>query len=617
MVSHRAHLPIGSHHKRATPDSCLKGGFYKSPTASSTYTISSDGGDASAKISVSWDPACMPEITSQKQDLCDIYLLNPTARSAKIHLWTNVQFSAGSTTLTLNPAWWNGTSSTNLQLSIVAHNDIPFLSPLPAAPYFKVNYDSSKPPAFLVNDPGFGNSGTTDVSGATEKKAAAEKSLSKGKIAVGVLIPLLCIALGIFAYIKWQRRKGKKERKAWTEKVDQRMSVVSQDWKSMSVGGAQAAIRASMAGSAFNVNDGGVGVRRSAVVGQGERQSAFSFGNIRAVSSVYAPEDNTAGIGASREGYAVEVGPDGAPTMSELPSLGRVTPTSASKSPGVGLRSSAFSNAQIAQRVSRVSFADTVNTRPSGETRRSIYSTYERKSRAFHQGHVPPVPTHLNNSTATLGHFDEESENSVNAMSPSQTAGARSLSIADIDQRVSRRIVEGYDEGDMEPALNMIRAQAAETEAQYADMPSLPTPTHNPTTTLAFSGSANEDMTLFTASPVAATFHSASLPFNGYSQSQLPIASMAPVQAQVMTPDEMLRAYATRARSPSVSVRGTPSPAMGTRPSGRTLDMGGLGGVPSVPMIDVNKVTPAGNGVMSPTRGAYGVNEEHFGGVAH
>ncbi|KAG7097223.1 hypothetical protein E1B28_004594 [Marasmius oreades] len=616
MLSHRDHLPTRSHHKRAIPDSCLKGGFYKSPSASSVYTLSSAPEALNnAQLPVSWDPACIPTIPTQKQDLCDIYLFNPTAAQARIHYWTNVPFSAGSANLTLSPDWWGKASSISLQLSVVPHGDLPFLSTLPAAPYFKVNYDSSKPPTTLASD----SSDSTDYSGAAQKKAAAEKSLSKGKIAVGVLIPLLCIALGIFAYIKWQRRKGKKERQVWTEKVDQRMSVVSQDWKSMSVGGAQAAIRASMAGSAFNVNDGGVGVRRSVVVGQGERQSAFSFGNIRPASSVYAPENNTAGIGANHGGYAIEVGPDGAPVMSEILPSG-LSSSSNAKSPGVGLRSSAYSNAQVAQRVSRVSFADTVNTRPSGETRRSIYSTYERKSRAFHQGHVPPVPTHLNTSTATLGHFDEESDNQATFMSPTQAAGARSLSLEDIDKRVSQR-VDGYDDGDMEPALNMIRAQAAETEAQYAAMPSLPTPTHHANTTFAFGGLASDDPTLFTASPVTAAFPVPSAPFNAYSptsatQSQLPITPIAPVQAQFMTPDDMLRAYAERAKSPPVGMnRATPSPALGGNGRSRILDMGGLGGVPSVPMIDV-KVTPAGNGVISPTRGAYGVYEDYLGGIA-
>ncbi|KAL0572234.1 hypothetical protein V5O48_009716, partial [Marasmius crinis-equi] len=393
--------------------SCKSGGFFKSPAANSEISLTASSND-NAQITLEWNPDCIPKIPKEHNDLADVYLYDLNAADApRVHYWVNVPFSQAKANFTLNPAWWNNNASVSLSFTLVASGDLPFLSPVPPGPRFTVKYDKDHPPSFIASNPTYGADGHTDQSGKEEQKAVAERELSKGKIAVGVLIPLLIIALAIFGYIKFQRRKARKAREEWTEKIDKRMSVVSQDWKSMSIGGAQAAVRASMAGEgAF---------RRS------------QFGEIRPVSSVYAPEMNSAGFGSGGfGGYQVEVGPDGMPSPMSMP-----TPSPTSSDPlnprtvGVGLRSSAHSNAQIAQRVSRVSFADSANTRPSGETRRSIYSTYERKSRAFHQGHVPPVPSgRLNASSPT---FDEE----TGMMSPRQTAGARSLTPDDIHARAA------------------------------------------------------------------------------------------------------------------------------------------------------------------------------------
>ncbi|KAJ8086281.1 hypothetical protein PM082_005104 [Marasmius tenuissimus] len=623
MVSHRVSLNVVHQHGKRAP-ACTSTSFYKLPTSSSTFKLSADG-LANATIPVQWDPACLPDVKAKNNDLAEIYLYNPKAKEPLVHHWTDVTFSAGTANLQVNPEWkgWDKAKEVTLQLTIVGQGDLPFLSPVPPGPYFKVEYDESKPPTSLAAN----SDDTTDYSGKKDRQIVAERELSKGKIAAGILIPLIFIALAVFGYIKYQRRKARKARDEWTEKVDRRMSVVSHDWKSMTVTGAQAGIRASMAGSTFNVTDGGVGVRRSGV------------GEIRPVSSVYAPEMNGAGVGAAGHGgyYGVDVGADGAPVQS---------PTSAeylnSRSPGVGLRSTAYSNTQIAQRVSRVSFADSVGPRPSGETRRSVYSTYERKSRAFHQGHVPPVPTGLNRSTATLSHYgvEEEEDNNVAVVSPKQRDGARTLTPDDISMN-ARAISTYADEGgdDVAPALSMMRAQAAELnahivghpddaedeQAQYAAMPSFPVPTlanHLNASSPAF----NSDPTLFTASPVTATFPSAGSPFspnaplgiaplspNMRSQT-LPAPTMAPAPV-AMSPDEMLRAYAERAKSPPIggsASRGSTPVGAGRGRSGTVTNMmGGLGG--PVTMINTNVtsvVEPAGNGVMSPTRGAYGVSSE-------
>src|SRR5260221_12009993 len=80
------------------------------------------------------------------------------------------------------------------------------------------------------------------------------------------MMPLLIIFALAIAYIKMKRERGKEERKRWSEAVDQRMSTISTNWNPISVAGAQAAIRSSIATDPSN------------------RMSSFSFGNIRPVS---------------------------------------------------------------------------------------------------------------------------------------------------------------------------------------------------------------------------------------------------------------------------------------------------------------------------------------------
>ena len=206
-------------------------------------------------------------------------------------------------------------------------------------------------------------------------------STSKGKAAAGVLLPLLfIIGACTYAWIRYKRNKGKVERKRWTEAVDKRMSTISTDWKSISAAGASAAIRNSIA-----VNSGG------------NRNSSFSFGAIRPASTF---SENQAGVGIRGAG-------EDDPQMSQL---------------RPGLRVSALG----VNRVSRVSFA--ADTRPSGESRRA--------TRAFHNGHVPPVPTRQDSSE----------------LSPTQTAGPLPLTADDIHKQMSGEARPSMD--DYMPALS-------------------------------------------------------------------------------------------------------------------------------------------------------------------
>jgi hypothetical protein len=315
-----------------------------------------------------------------------------------------------------------------------------------------------------------------------------DKGISKGGIAAAVLVPIIVIAALIAAaFIKLSRARQTREREQAKVDIDRRMSRISSDWKSITPSGASAAIRSSMAVP-------------------GDRASSFSFGTAipRPLSSV-AVEGGQAGIGtrgmqwsaADATGSHDSVATDatGAPQMSQL-------------RPGV--RASAFE-----ERKSRVvSFAD--QPRPSMESRKTV------RSRAFHEGFVPPVPTRQDSGE----------------LSPTQTQGPFTLTPEDIRARINGS--EGAPRpsvDEMMPALSseyplsflysatilirILSVMRQGGDGQFANenlitspMPTPPTPTYNAT-----SGQIER-------SPI------------------MGLMPMQPMPANVMSPDELLRAYA-------------------------------------------------------------------------
>lgn len=339
---------------------CSTGGFYKSPTASQSLPYSTP-------IDISWDTSCLTT------SYVDIYLYAPGAPSPRIHIWHNVYYPVGSYQTNFSPKWWNSTTSINLQLAIIESNTPISQNLFPPGPIFTVTYqapssgsapasaDTSKPDGAVtvVNNAPFTNTHT-----------------SGGKVAAAVVMPLLIIiSIAIAIYIRLRRKSGKEERRRWSEAVDKRMSTISTDWKPISVAGAQAAIRNSIAGDASN------------------RASSFSFGNIRPASSIVA-EGGQAGIGSR--------------SRTVLPGASNGT---------AQLRSSLATSQIMAERVSRVSFAPDV--RPSSESRRTVHS------RAFHTAIIPPLP-------------DRKWEGSDHeSLSPTQTNGPETLSIEDIQAHLA------------------------------------------------------------------------------------------------------------------------------------------------------------------------------------
>ena len=318
-------------------------------------------------LPITWNTTCLsvPAI--------DIYLYSPDAALPRIHVWEGVATSRGTYNATLVPSWWNSTSSQSLQVSIVNSGQPPFLSTMPGGPVFNATYTApaSGTPSSDTSQVGSGITQVNDL-------ANANKSLTAGKKAAAVLLTLLFVGLGIAGYIKYKRYKGKKERRRWTEAVDKRMSTISTDWKSVSVAGANAAIRNSIA--------------------VGSRSSAFSFGAIRPSST-----------------FAVESGDD------EKRSVSQMRTGVGPRSPGSTISTDRVSRVSFAPgtRISRSSAAD---SRPSGESRRT---------RAFHVGYVPPVPSLPDTDSTVVDDSD------TGSLSPRQSQGPLTLTPDDIRNRIA------------------------------------------------------------------------------------------------------------------------------------------------------------------------------------
>ncbi|EKM50994.1 uncharacterized protein PHACADRAFT_262926 [Phanerochaete carnosa HHB-10118-sp] len=462
---------IGTHHRKRDGNACQTGGFYQSPAANQSVP-------ASTPFNITWDSTCLSTTA------IDIYLYEPGAANSRIHLWETVDFSTGSYETQLQSSWWNSTPSVNLQLAIVQSGTPPFMATLPAGPVFQGTYT------------GTSNATTTDDAPASAIQVVnnvpqPKQGLSKGKLAAAVIMPLLIIAAIVAGvYFKIKRQKGKEKRKRWSEMVDKRMSTISTDWKPVTVAGASAAIRASMA-----VGESG-----------DNRQSSFSFGAIRP-ASIAALDGGQAGIGAK----GLQSG-----------GIDLTTPQSSELVPGPRTRPRA--NTATSERKSRISFA--ADTRPSGESRRSLHNT--RTSRAFHVGHVPPLPTRPD----------------TDEISPIQKEGPSSLTFEDINRRMSGFDVPRSSMDEVMPAITMMRNDDLVQQQS----------TINP----------NPPMSM----PVPMIV----LPEPALQSPVMSSMPMQPMSASVMSPDEMLRAYAEQRRAlaspPPAGAPALPSPALSFNGSG-------------------------------------------------
>jgi hypothetical protein len=308
--------------------------MYKSPTMGQVV-------DSSKPVTLSWDTTCL----TPTGDKVNVYLYAPSTSQPRIYLWENVPYSPGRLSVTLMPKWWQSTPSVALQFSIVQPNTPAIMNSLPAGPIFNATYtaptNGKVPSSADVSKP---DTGITNF-------ALSTSHLTSGQKAAAVIMPLLLlIILGSVYWVRRSRKKGKVDRKQWSEEMDKRMSRISADWKSVTPSGAKEAVRQSMAYSAsyrFSVFDGTpVGVRQSVASELGGRPSSTLVGSARGASALY--QQNNVSIDV--------VPPPPIPRMSQL-------------------RSSTYSG----ERVSRVSFAND----PRPKSRYKENSVY---------GDFPPVP---------------------------------------------------------------------------------------------------------------------------------------------------------------------------------------------------------------------------------
>ncbi|KAG8974658.1 hypothetical protein FRC05_006992 [Tulasnella sp. 425] len=437
-------------------------------------------------MTITWDTSCFnPAPTA-----IDIYMTAPLNADPNIHSWTNIDYAKGTVNVDLKPKWWNSTALIAMQLNVVQTGTPSFLTEFPAAPVFNVTYDAS---AAATNSQvaAAANTDVPDSPYTSVNNVYHSGGLSKGALAAAVLIPLLVVFGALGVYVKISRAKEVQKRQRWSQAVDQRMSTITGDWKSITPAGASAAIRQSMALSAAD---------------RGTKASSFFAGYgpnpVGRPSSTFSHgEPGQAGLGARYGGVglggaiATADGAESAPI--------RRPPTTAS---------------DPSARVSRVSFAaDTRPPRPSmGDSlRTSVYTNgTSRASRAYHRAtvyddeDVPPVPSRM----------DEMQ------LSPTQTDGPAPLTPQEIRAKIGADASAprpSVDELMRMPAVSLIRTQEGSNEmvlppappAPVVTYPALPTPAPAPA-----------------PAPVQSNFG-------------MPTLNDAPAGA-MSSPDEMLKAYA-------------------------------------------------------------------------
>ncbi|KAJ7869458.1 hypothetical protein B0H14DRAFT_3440647 [Mycena olivaceomarginata] len=339
----KAGAPFRHGAKTAPPTNRVKRADSTTPDAS-TSTLSC----LVEPLNIAWRPelACLQPVPAQ----VDVILAAPGAANPSVYKWENVPYAPGNQTVTLMPRWWNATSPIALQIMIVPAVSEVFLSTIPAGPVFTATYTA--PASGTPASPDLGQKGSDSdhtVVSPSNLLGVSFHSLTPGKKAAAVLLPLLFVLLLGLAYLKVSRARGQAKRSAWSGKLDKRMSTISADWKSITPGGAREAVRASIAAS---------------------RNSVFGFGAI------------TPGA------------PEGEPVIREK----EYPRTSLGSGVGVGVGARRpKTHATPPERGSRaVSFADSAHPRPSMNSAR-----YSKGSRAFHTAstyedfegeEAPPVP---------------------------------------------------------------------------------------------------------------------------------------------------------------------------------------------------------------------------------
>jgi len=210
LAGAHAHVHKRDVEKRGTCN-LATGDLYSFPNSSSTI-------DATTPLTFKWNTQCA------MNSKVDLYLYEPTSANGVIHVWQNADFSAGQYTATLQPRWWNDTTTASLQLSILNAGAEPWDTVSPAGPVFKITYPAS---AMMTTTTVGGNVQTgTAAAAATESRDAvfqdvsstsSSRGPSKAVIAVAVLIPLIVVGIAVAVAVRFWRAREAEKRKRWSQ----------------------------------------------------------------------------------------------------------------------------------------------------------------------------------------------------------------------------------------------------------------------------------------------------------------------------------------------------------------------------------------------------------------
>ncbi|KAJ9095985.1 hypothetical protein QFC21_005347 [Naganishia friedmannii] len=442
--------------ERATCD-LSAGDLYLSPKSGANVASSS-------AVTFKWDTTCLPSVTS-----IDLYLY--TTAQGLLHSYPGVDYSKGEYSVgELDPRWWNYTTKASVYLAIVDANVPRWLSSVPVGPTFDVYTAKDALSTTIVQ------AGTTIVTAASAVIASSKSAskatntaaangtaagaasddpgmfssalhpaggLPRGAIAAAIVVPVLAVGLLVALYVKFARLREREKRKRWSQHVDQRMSVLSADWRhgappgatgsvysqSGAAGGATAAAARS---SMFSTANGAVG-------GAGRPVSAWTKN-----SSVYGMENNVAGRGVAafrppqqplqegqqqRRSIIDSSSSSGGGGGGRPASIFTVSNADLATMPG-GVRTSHVSFAGApggqAQRQSRVSFGDAL--RPS----RSTLSVNVLASSSSHSGKL---------ASSGNGGSNGNGGNRMSLAETSPTAGRHSIDGAHAMMMASSRSV--------------------------------------------------------------------------------------------------------------------------------------------------------------------------------
>lgn len=141
----------------------------------------------------------------------------PSAENALLHAWSGIPFADGQYAAQLSPYWWNLTQTADLYVNIMKHEGQVWENTWSRGPSFSVIWEPSMTSTLSLPT-------GTGVVQAVEGNVSGNK-VSKGVIAVAVIIPIVVLAIlgGIAFYFFRVREKKKLQR--WSQALSQHSAM--------------------------------------------------------------------------------------------------------------------------------------------------------------------------------------------------------------------------------------------------------------------------------------------------------------------------------------------------------------------------------------------------------